>query len=249
MRLCYENIRVRMGKKEILKGVSLTAREGQVTGIIGPNGCGKSTLVRTTFGLVPLSGGTVWIDGKNAAGLSARTVASLAGYVRQEISCAFDFSVLEVVSMALYARRERGGSAEAIAAQALEDLGIRYLEQRKLFSLSGGERKLVYVARAVAQGTDLLILDEPTNHLDICRQIFLLNYLKTCGKTVLIVLHDLRLAAHYCDQLYLLSEGSVVSSGTPQEAMSPRLIREVFGTGGRVVPAEAGGLDFGLDFS
>ena len=86
MRLCYENIRVRMGKKEILKGVSLTAREGQVTGIIGPNGCGKSTLVRTTFGLVPLSGGTVWIDEKNAAGLSARTVASQAGYVRQEIS-------------------------------------------------------------------------------------------------------------------------------------------------------------------
>ncbi len=246
MRVSYENIRVRLGGREIVKGISLSSVEGRITGIIGPNGCGKSTLIKTTFGICAPWAGTVFLDGQDAAKISPRKLASLVGYVGQDTECVFDFSVADVVAMAMYARREPAKRTREVVEQALLELGILPLKNRSILSLSGGERKLVFIARAAALGADVIILDEPTNHLDIRHQLFLLDYLKQSGKTVLIVLHDLRLAAHYCDYLYVLSEGRVRVSGEPMEVLTPELVREVFQIPGRAYVNQAGERDFEL---
>lgn len=246
MKLSYEDIRVKLGGKEILKGVNLSAEEGRMTGIIGPNGCGKSTLIKTTFGIcMPLSGRVLAGD-QDVKGLPPKVLASMIGYVGQDGGCVFDFSVYDVVAMAMYARKDRTRPAKDVIEEALEELGIIHLRDRSILSLSGGERKMVFIARAVALGADTLILDEPTNHLDIRHQLFLLDYLKKSGKTVLIVLHDLRLASHYCDRLYLLSEGRVEAQGEPMEALKESRVRQVFEIRGKAYKNENGELDFSL---
>lgn len=246
MKLAYENIRVRLGGKEIVKGISLTAEEGMVTGIIGPNGCGKSTLIKTTFGICRPCGGRILADGQDAAGLGAKKLASLIGYVGQDSGSIFDFSVAEVVSMAMYARKDKSRPGKEVVRQALEELKLSHLSERSILSLSGGERKLVFIARAIALGADTLILDEPTNHLDIRHQLFLMEYLKKKGRTVLIVLHDLRLASHYCDRIYLLKDGTVAASGSPFEALNRETVRRVFGIWGNACRNQYGQMDFAL---
>ncbi len=245
MKLEYDQIRVRLSGREILKGVSLIAESGRMTGIIGPNGCGKSTLVKTTFGICIPNTGQVLADGSDLSQYSPRERATLIGYVGQDTGCPFDFSVSDVVGMAMYARSDRSLSAKEVIRQALEELQISHLRNRSILSLSGGERKLAFIARAVAQGADALILDEPTNHLDIRHQLFLLDYLKSSGKTVLIVLHDLRLAAHYCDHLVLLENGLVAASGKPLEVLSAERVKQVFGICGKAYAAD-GQVDFSL---
>lgn len=245
MKLEYDRIRVRLGSREILKGVSLAAESGRMTGIIGPNGCGKSTLAKTTFGICPIEDGQVLLDGSDLSRYSPRERAALIGYVGQDADCPFDFSVSDVVGMAMYARNDRSLSARAVIEQALEQLQISHLRSRSILSLSGGERKLVFIARAVAQGAGVLLLDEPTNHLDVRHQLFLLDYLKASGKTVLIVLHDLRLAAHYCDRLILLSDGMVAARGEPLEVLSAERVGQVFGISGKAYAVD-GQIDFAL---
>jgi len=246
MKIDYEEIRVRLGGREILKGVTLTAEAGRVTGIVGPNGCGKSTLIKTTFGICAPAAGRVLVGGQDAAGLPPRKLAALVGYVGQDANCVFDFSVADVVSMGLYARRDRSVPAKEAVEGALEELKIAHLRERSILSLSGGERKLVFLARAAAQGADAILLDEPTNHLDIRHQLFLMDYLKSGGKTVLIVLHDLRLAAHYCDYLYLLAGGRVIAQGAPEEVLVRETVEQVFGIRGYACQNRAGELDFEL---
>lgn len=246
MIISYENMHVSLGKKEILKGVSLSTEEGKVTGIVGPNGCGKSTLIKTTFGICPYTEGNILVDATSVKDYSPRKLASMIGYVGQDAVCAFDFSVFDVVSMGLYARNEKTRPAKEVVEEALEELGIMQLRDRSILSLSGGERKMAFIARAIVQSADVLILDEPTNHLDIKNQLFLLDYLKTSGKTVLIVLHDLRLAAHYCDQIYLLSRGQVVAQGKPIEALTSENVHKVFGIFGNAYQNPDGQMDFSL---
>ncbi len=245
MNVEYRDVRVRLGGKDILTGANVKTREGQIVGIVGANGCGKSTLIKTTFGLVHNHGGSVLLGEKNVRSYSPRELASLIGYVGQDVSCAFDFTVSDVVSMGLYARRDKKHAREIVDA-ALEELGISAFADRSIQRLSGGERKMVFIARAVAQGADVFILDEPTNHLDIRHQLFVMDYLKHSGKTTLIVIHDLRLGAHYCDYLYMIADGVCYAQGTPLEVLTKENVRHVFGIGGyaSVLPNE--GLDFSL---
>jgi iron complex transport system ATP-binding protein len=133
--------------------------------------------------------------------------------------------------------------------QSLEQLEITHLKDRNIQSLSGGERKMVFIARAFAQGVDTIILDEPTNHLDIKHQLFILDILRKSKKTILIVLHDLRLAAHYCDTLYLMEKGNVVCSGRPSEVLQKDRVHQVFGVEGFVSEKEDGTLDFQLQMN
>lgn len=245
MNICYNNIHVRLGGKEILKGVSLQSREGKMVGIVGANGCGKSTLIKTTFGIVQKQRGDILLDGRSIRSYSPRDLASMIGYVGQDSTCAFDFSVTDVVSMGLYARRDHKKGKE-IVRQALEELGISQFADRSIQHLSGGERKMVFIARAVAQGADMFILDEPTNHLDIKHQLFVMDYLKKSGKTTLLVNHDLRLAAHYCDYLYMISEGVVYAEGHPLDVLTRENVRKVFGISGYSVKYGDGILDFNL---
>ncbi len=246
MIISYENMHVTLGGKRILNGISLSAEEGKVTGIIGPNGCGKSTLIKTTFGICPYTEGDIQVDHESVRRYSPKKLASLIGYVGQDVACAFDFSVYDVVSMGLYARTDRSRPAKEVVEEALEELNIMKFRDRNILSLSGGERKMVFIARALVQNAGILILDEPTNHLDIRHQLFLLEHLRKMNKTTLIVLHDLRLAAHYCDRVFLMRQGQVVATGTPMEAMTRENIRQVFGIEGNAVVNEDGQMDFSL---
>lgn len=245
MNITYEDIHVRLGGKDILTGISLSSKEGKLVGIVGANGCGKSTLIKTTFGIVPKLSGSIVLDGKPISAYSPRELARKIGYVGQDSGCAFDFTVRDVVAMGLYARQDRQHGKELVNA-ALEELDIARFADRSIQRLSGGERKMVFIARAVAQGSDMFILDEPTNHLDIRHQLFVMDYLKRSGKTTLLVNHDLRLAAHYCDYLYMLCDGKVYAEGTPLQVLTPDNVSHVFGINGYAVEDAAKGGDFDL---
>ena len=223
MVLDFENIHVQYGRKEILHGVDLSVEKGKITGIVGPNGCGKSTLVKTVFGIAPMKEGKIILEGQDTGKMTRKELSEKLGYVGQETACVFDFTVEDIIGMALYNRKKEKTSSKEIIRHAME-------------------------ARAVAQGVDTIILDEPTNHLDICHQLFLLNYLKQSGKTILIVIHDLRLASYYCDTLYLMEEGRVLSHGTPQKVLTRDHVEKVFGISGYMVEREDGEADFAIDF-
>lgn len=246
MIVSYENMHVSLGGKKILNGVNLETAEGKMTGVIGPNGCGKSTLIRTTFGICSYTEGTIRIDGTETKRFTPKKLASMIGYVGQNTVCAFDFTVFDVVAMGYYAREDKTVSMKEAVEQALEELQIQNLRDRSILSLSGGEQKMVFIARTLVQNADLLILDEPTNHLDIRHQLFLLDYLKQCGKTTLIVLHDLRLASHYCDEIFLMNAGTITASGTPMEVLNYENVAQVFGIDGSAWTNENGSRDFAM---
>lgn len=246
MKIEFDNIHVRLGGKEILTGTTLESKEGKIVGIIGANGCGKSTLIKTTYGMVRHHKGDIRIDGRSVKEIPPRELASMVGYVGQDTACAFDFSVRDVVAMGLFARKDSGKRSREIVDEALESLGITQFADRSIQRLSGGERKMVFIARAIAQGAELFILDEPTNHLDIRHQLFLMDYLKKMGKTVIIVIHDLRLAAHYCDYLYMLSGGVTCAEGAPLEVLTPENVSHVFGIQGYAWEDSSGEIDFHL---
>ncbi len=247
MTIEYENIAVKLGGKDILTDTTLRSHENQIVGIVGANGCGKSTLIKTTFGIVPYHKGSIRIDGRSIREYSPRDLASMIGYVGQDATCAFDFSVTDVVAMGLYARKEKNRQhKKEIVAAALRELGIERFADRSIQRLSGGERKMVFIARAVAQGADMFILDEPTNHLDISHQLFVMDYLKNSGKTTLMVIHDLRLATHYCDYLYVMADGVTYAEGPPLEVLSCDNVRHVFGVHGYAGRSTQGVLDFSL---
>lgn len=246
MTITFENIHVRLGGKEILKGVNLSTTNGKITGIIGPNGCGKSTLIKTIFGICKRTQGEIYTDGTNIREYSPRQLASMIGYVGQDSAATFDFSVEDIIAMGLYARHDRKVSQKEAVQAAMRELDITELAGRSILSLSGGERKMVYIARAVVQGAETLILDEPTNHLDIKHQLFLLDHLKNSGRTVLIVLHDLRLASHYCDHIYLMNNGENHADGEPSEALSEENVRNIFGISGYAFTGANGSRDFSM---
>lgn len=249
MKIEFQDIHVRLGGREILHGIDLIARSGQMTGIVGANGCGKSTLIKTLFGIVPMETGRILLDGADASALSRRQIAERVAYVGQDIPCVFDFSVRDVVEMALYGRRGlTRPRRDEIIMDALNTLGMGKIAGRSILTLSGGERKLAFIARALAQGVDTIILDEPTNHLDIRHQLFILDKLKNSGKTILVVLHDLRLAAHYCDQIYLMQAGETKASGSPLEVLALQNVRAGFDIQGYAHETPENGGDFHIQF-
>ncbi|SFD09357.1 ABC transporter ATP-binding protein [Clostridium uliginosum] len=245
----FKEIDVVIGNKQILTHVNLRAQNNKITGIIGPNGSGKSTLIKTFFGLVSKKNGKILLDDIDVSNLSKKEIATYVGYVGQDSACIFDFSVRDVVSMALYPRKKiKGGiSSRECVDNALAELELNNIAERNIQTLSGGERKMVFLARAIAQGVDTIILDEPTNHLDIKHQLFILDYLKKSKKTVIIVLHDLQLATHYCDELYLLKNGKNIANGIPIEVLSEKNIKNVFDVSGMAVLDESNKVVFKLN--
>lgn len=235
-KIISEKVSLRLGDKWILKDVSLEARRGGIIGLIGPNGSGKSTWLRALSGLLPYDQGSIQIDGKEITTYAANQMARLIGYVPQDTSLEFDFLVRDVVLMGRHAHIPRFGLEStrdfAIAEEAMQRTHITHLADQSAIRLSGGQRQMVFIAKALAQESDILIFDEPTSALDINRQLQVLELIKSLtheGVTVIMALHDLNLAARFCDQLVLLKNGRVLASGNPEDVLSAETIQESYG--------------------
>ncbi|MET8760508.1 ABC transporter ATP-binding protein [Lentzea sp. NPDC004782] len=216
----------------IVEDITLTA-SAEVVGIVGPNGSGKSTTLRCVYRALKPDAGAVRIDGENVH--KRRNLARELAALTQESQVEFDFTVAEVVEMGRLPHDRDPARDRRVVADALATVDVAHLADRSFLSLSGGERQRVLIARAIAQEPRVLVLDEPTNHLDIRHQLDVLALARGLGVTVLTVLHDLNLAASYCDRLHVLDEGRLVASGTPEEVLVPELIAKVFHVTAHVV--------------
>ena len=243
MSLLVSRLSVLKSDKAILSDVSFTAPAGRVTGLIGPNGAGKSTLLAAILGLVP-AGGPAHFDGRNLPTMPRRDRARMVAFVEQSASTDERLTVRDVVALGRIPHEPAWQSAPspedaAIVDHALAETGMTAFATRRFDTLSGGEQQRVHLARALAQQPRLLLLDEPTSHLDIRGQLELLTLLRRKaaeGVTVLLALHDLNLAARFCDQLVVLSDGRLAAEGTPHVVLTPDLLSSVYGVSARLVP-------------
>jgi len=226
----------------ILQAVSAALPAGTVTGLLGPNGAGKSSLLRIIAGIDRADVGTVTLDGAVVGQLRRREAAQRIALLEQSVTPSVDLSVREVVLLGRIPHRSRllgsfGGEDDLlVATDALAMVGVADLVDRRWHTLSGGQQQRVQIARALAQRPSLLLLDEPTNHLDVSAQLSLLQQVRGLGLTSVLALHDLNLAAAYCDRIVLLQAGRLAAFGTPAEVLQPDLIRSVYGVECDIVP-------------
>ncbi len=233
MRLKVENLTYSYGDKEAADNISLYVNEGEFVGLIGPNGSGKSTVLKNIYrGLKPDSGKII-LDGENLLTMPYRKSALKMAVVGQENEVPFDFTVEEIVAMGRSPHKKLFDidtpQDKYMVHHALEHLGMEKLAKRSYLRLSGGEKQRVLIARAIAQESDFFILDEPTNHLDISYQIQIFDFIKRLKVTVLSAIHDLNMAALYCDRLYVLKDGKVAFYGTPEEVLTSENIYDIYG--------------------
>jgi len=231
-----ENLGVDLGGKTVLADVSLTVADGEFVAVVGPNGAGKTTLLRAVNGVITPSRGTVTVDGRAVSALSARELARRVATVPQETSFGFEFSVADVVMMGRTPHRGRFATAtpedRRAVETALERTATASLRDRSVTTLSGGEQQRVALARALAQDAPVLLLDEPTASLDINHQVQTLSVVRDCrdrGHTVVAAIHDLDLAARFCDRVVLVADGAVQCVGPPEEVLRDPALEEPFG--------------------
>jgi iron complex transport system ATP-binding protein len=232
MKLEAKQTAVEIDSKRIVHEVTLDVAPGEIVGLIGPNGSGKSTFLRTVYRMLKPISGRVTLGGDDVWRMSARQSAQRTGVVVQEAPSDFEFTVSEVVQMGRTPHKgilsQDTREDAAIVREALARVSMLAFAERSYSTLSGGEKQRVLVARALAQQPKLLVLDEPTNHLDIHFQLEILDLVRGLGITTLVTLHDLNLAAAYCQRLYVLAEGRIAASGAPREVLTPELVRRVF---------------------
>ncbi|NKB71671.1 MAG: heme ABC transporter ATP-binding protein [Candidatus Latescibacteria bacterium] len=220
----------------VLKQVDLAVESGQFIGLIGPNGCGKSTLIRSMAGVLPPQQGTIRLHGQPIDQLGRRQIARQIAVVPQESGVRFAFSVEQTVAMGRHpylGRWQQPGVADKQAVQeALGQTHTQQLAQRSILALSGGERQRVGIARALAQSPQLLLLDEPTSHLDINHQVEIFELLRHLnrqqGLSIVCATHDLGYAARYCQRLVLLDQGKIVAEGPPEQVLTAAAIEQVY---------------------
>lgn len=216
----------------ILKGIDLDIGDRELVGVIGPNGSGKSTLLKCIYRVLKPAKGAVYLDSKPLDSYSYRDSARRVAVVAQHNYYNFDFAVKDVVLMGRspHKRALDRDTAEdwQIVAESLETVGMTAFADRSFSTLSGGEQQRVILARALAQRTPCLILDEPTNHLDIKYQLQLMDLVRSLDRTVIAAVHDLNIAAMYCDRLYAVKDGRIIGQGAPKALLTPEFIREVY---------------------
>ena len=230
--LRIEDVSVEIAGRLILEQVALTAR-GNVVGLVGPNGSGKSTLLRTVYRMLRPDAGRVVADGRDVWRIPAREAARVTAAVVQDSPADLELTVADYVATG---RLPHGGLLGAdrvgdrqVVERAMAATSVADFADRDVASLSGGERQRVQLARALAQEPQILVLDEPTNHLDVRHQLQLLALVRDLDITTLVTVHELNLAAAYCDQVVMLEHGRVVASGTPEQVFTPQLLQRVFG--------------------
>ncbi|MDR2491762.1 MAG: ABC transporter ATP-binding protein [Spirochaetaceae bacterium] len=232
-RLQMEHISFSYTDKKTISDISLFVQKGEFVGLIGPNGSGKSTVLKNLYRALVPDEGTVTFDGVNLLTMNHREAAKKIGVVGQENEVPFDFLVDEIVAMGRSPHKKLFDidtkEDAAIVYHALEHMGMETMAKRNYRHLSGGEKQRVLIARVIAQEADFLILDEPTNHLDISYQLQIFDFVKRLGVTVLSAIHDLNMAALYCDRVYVLKEGCVMLHGRPEEVFTPQHIYNIYG--------------------
>ncbi|MDO9355004.1 MAG: ABC transporter ATP-binding protein [Solirubrobacteraceae bacterium] len=240
MSLRAERVSWSAGGRLIVDDVSIQIEDGETVGLLGPNGSGKSSLIRLMAGVRSPSSGTVLLAGDDLAGLRRREIARRVAVVEQHATTEVDLTVGEVVGLGRIPHRSAWGPDTAgdsgAVARALQRTGLESSAGRSWHTLSGGERQRVHIARALAQEPTELLLDEPTNHLDVHHQLELLSLVRELPLTSVVALHDLNLAAMFCDRLVVLSGGRVVAGGTPAEILTPELIADVYRVRAVVTP-------------
>jgi iron complex transport system ATP-binding protein len=228
----------------VVDGLDLEVPKGEVTAIVGPNACGKSTLLRGLSRLLAPASGAVLLDGSDLHSLPTKQVATRLGLLPQTPTAPDGITVADLVSRGRYPhqgwfRRWTAEDDESVA-DAMVATGVAELAERPVDELSGGQRQRVWIAMALAQRTGILLLDEPTTFLDISHQLDVLDLLLDLnaarGTTVVMVLHDLNLAARYAGHLVAMRDGAIVAAGAPAEVVTPELVREVFGVESVIAP-------------
>ena len=222
--------------KRLLDGVSLHADRGRLVGLVGPNGAGKTTLLRALSGILRCQEGVVRLDGVDVERLSSREVATSLALVPQIAAYTHGFNVIELVLMGRYPHlgpfQIEGREDDRIARDAMRLTETEQFADRTLDTLSGGERQRVFIARALTQQPRVLLLDEPTTNLDVLHQLKVLDLVRRLvddGLTAIAAIHDLNMAARYCDRLVLLSGGRVLAEGPPDDVLSPETMATAFG--------------------
>lgn len=229
----------RLGGRWVVDGVDATPPPGSLTGLLGPNGAGKTTLLRLVAGLLEPQAGAVLVSDPDADDpapsvpvhtMARRLRARRVALLEQSSDATVPLSVREVVGLGRIPYRTLWGTDVDAAAvdRALSAASAAHLADRAWSTLSGGERQRVHIARALAQEPSLLLLDEPTNHLDVSAQLALLGFVRGLGVTTVAALHDLNLAAAYCEHVLVLSAGRLAAAGPPADVLTPALLREVY---------------------
>ncbi len=248
-RLVADAVTLGYGERTVVSGLSLPVPDGAVTAVVGANACGKSTLLRGLARLLRPAHGSVLLDGRAIHRTPTKAVARTLGLLPQSPVTPEGVTVVDLVSRGRHphtgALRRWGADDDAAVAEALALTGTTDLAERDVDQLSGGQRQRVWVAMALAQGTDLLLLDEPTTYLDVAHQMELLELLRdlnaTRGTTIVMVLHELNLAARFADHLVAMCDGRIAASGAPGEVLTEETVREVFGLPCRVIPDPVSG--------
>lgn len=232
MKVDIDNLSFSIQSRRLIEDINLHVASGQMVGIVGPNGSGKSTLLKNMSRIHTPDDGRVELDDHDIFHISSKALARMLAMVGQDASGQFEFSVKEIALMgrAPHKKLLETDTAldERLVMQALERVGMAGFEARSVTTLSGGERQRVLLARALVQDADVLVLDEPTNHLDVHHQLQLLDLVRELKITSVAALHDLNLAASYCDRIYVIQNGRIVACGTPEEVLTETLLRDVF---------------------
>lgn len=228
------DVSVSLGGTPILDGVSFAVPTQSFVALVGPNGAGKTTLLRTINGVLAPDSGSVVIDGNDIRSLSRRATARLVATVPQDTTISFEFSVRDVVAMGRTPHRSRLQRADDsdTVERALQRVRIDHLADRSVGSVSGGERQRVLLARALVQDAPAMVFDEPTASLDINHQVRMLELVRDLvneGATALAAIHDLDLAARFCDSIVVLSDGHVLADGAPESVLTESVIAQAFG--------------------
>ncbi|WP_207919537.1 ABC transporter ATP-binding protein [Micromonospora sp. KC207] len=243
VRLRAERVTLRYDQRTVSDELSLAVPDGSFTVLIGPNACGKSTLLRALSGLLSPATGRVLLDGSDLVALPAKERARRIAFLPQTMTAPEGITVRELVGRGRYAHqrvlRRFSRADEAAVEAALASTGTTDLADRRADELSGGQRQRAWTAMVLAQETPLVLLDEPTTYLDVAHQIDVLNVLHrlvTQGRTVVAVLHDLNHAARYATHLVAMRDGRIVAEGHPASTVGTALVAEVFGMPNQVVP-------------
>lgn len=237
-----QNVTLAYGPKVVVKDINFQIMPGQMVGLVGPNGCGKSTIIKALSRVIPPHSGSILLNGKDISQISRKDLACMLGVVPQMSLLPSVFTAFEIVLMGrnphLGLFQYEGPRDMAITWQAMERSSTQHLAHRRINELSGGEIQGIVIARVLAQETEAILLDEPTSNLDIGRQIEILDLIKSLCRennmTVVAALHDLNLASQYCDQLVLINNERIHAEGTPAMVINTENIEEVYGSGSYV---------------